>query len=105
MVGRILEHKRVVGRVVEDMRAAPIGRQGRSAFVRVEVHEEVRTFLRSREVGAFPAKGEMGVVPRQVEANAVDVGTHQRVRRPFTQITVHVDVVRCGSSDHGKHGR
>ena len=105
MVGRILEHERVVGREGQDVREAPIGRQGRAAFAGVEVHEEVRTFLRSGEVGAFPTKGKVGVVPGQVEADAVGVGAHQGVRRPFTQIAVHVHVVWRGSSDHGKHGR
>ena len=45
MVGRILEHERVVSREGQDVREAPIGRQGRAAFAGVEVHEEVRTFL------------------------------------------------------------
>ena len=105
MVGRILEHESVVSRERQHVRETPIGRQGRTAFAGVEVHEEVCTLFRSGEVGALPAEGEVRVVPGQVEADAVGVGAHQGVRRPFTQVTVHVHVVRCGSSDHGEHGR
>ena len=105
MVGRIFEYESVVSRERQNVREAPIGRQGRATFTGVEVHEEVRTFFRCGKVGAFPAKGEMGVVPRQVEADAVGVGAHQGVCRPFTQIAVHVHVVWCGSCDHGEHGR
>ena len=104
MVGRILEHESVVSREGEDVREAPIGRQGGASFAGVEVHEEVRTFFRSGKVGAFPAKGEVSGVPGQMKAHAVGVRAHQGVCRPFTQITVHVHVVRRGSSDHGKHG-
>ena len=105
MVGRILEHERVVGREGQDVREAPIGRQGRTAFTGVEVHEEVRTLLRSGKVGAFPTKGKVGVVPGQVEADAIGVGAHQGVRRPFAEITVHVHVIRRGASNDGQHGR
>ena len=47
MVGRILEHERVVSREGQDVREAPIGRQCRAAFAGVEVHEKVCTFFRS----------------------------------------------------------